>query len=216
MEIVLPSAAHLSVFVVGSLVLLLIPGPAVLYIVARSLEHGRVAGLVSMLGIQTATLIHVAAAALGLSALLMSSALAFAAVKYAGAAYLIWLGLRAIFGREGNGAGHAPMTSHSLGRLYADGVVVNLFNPKTALFFLAFLPQFVEPAKGAVTMQLLALGLIFTAIAVVSDGLFALAAGTAGGLIRRSRGTLRLRRYVTGGIFIGLGVTAAFSGSGRK
>jgi threonine/homoserine/homoserine lactone efflux protein len=94
--------------------------------------------------------------------------------------------------------------------------VVNLFNPKTALFFLAFLPQFVEPAKGAVTMQLLALGLIFTAIAVVSDGLFALAAGTAGGLIRRSRGTLRLRRYVTGGIFIGLGVTAAFSGSGRK
>ena len=211
---VLPSLGNLGLFVLASVALLLTPGPAVLYIVTRSLTQGRLAGIVSMLGIQTATLVHVTAAVLGLSALLMSSALAFAVVKYVGAAYLIWLGLRAIFARDRVAA--ATVAPRSLARLYFDGVVVNLLNPKTALFFLAFLPQFVEPGKGSIGLQLLALGLIFTGLAVASDGLFALLAGTAGAWIRRSRTFLQLERYVTGSIFIGLGLTTALSGAGRK
>ena len=214
MDIVLPSAANLSIFVLASIALLLTPGPAVLYIVARSLTQGRLAGVVSMLGIQTATLVHVAAAALGLSALLMSSAIAFGIVKYVGAAYLIWLGLRALFAQSR--AAEAEVAPRSLGRLFRDGVVVNLLNPKTALFFLAFLPQFVEPERGAVPAQLILLGLIFTGLAAMSDGMFALLAGTAGGWLRRSRGFLQAERYVTGSIFIGLGITAALSGPARK
>jgi threonine/homoserine/homoserine lactone efflux protein len=212
--VVLPSWGNLGLFVLASVALLLTPGPAVLYIVTRSITQGRVAGIVSMLGIQAATLVHVTAAVLGLSALLMSSALAFAVVKYVGAAYLIWLGLRAIFSRERAQA--ATVAPRSLARLFVDGIVVNLLNPKTALFFLAFLPQFVEPSKGSIGLQLLALGLIFTALAILSDGLFAILAGTAGAWIRRSRGFLQLERYITGSIFIGLGLTAALSGAGRK
>jgi threonine/homoserine/homoserine lactone efflux protein len=215
MDLVIPSAAHLSLFVAAALALLLTPGPAVLYIVTRSVEQGRLAGLVSLLGIHAATLVHVAAAALGLSALLASSALAFSVVKYAGAAYLIWLGLRKIFGRNG-GIGAIALPRHSLARVLRDGFVVNLLNPKTALFFLAFLPQFVEASRGAVQMQILFLGMLFVAIALVTDGAYALAAGAAGGWLKRSPRFLKAERYVSGGVFIGLGLTAAFTGNGKK
>jgi threonine/homoserine/homoserine lactone efflux protein len=216
MEIVTPGAANLGLFVSAALVLLLVPGPAVLYLVARSVEQGRVAGLVSILGIHAATLVHVAAAALGLSAILASSALAFSVVKYAGAAYLIWLGLRKIFGRAealdlnvtANGRGRA--------RLFRDGFIVNLFNPKTALFFLAFLPQFVEVDRGHVAMQIAVLGLLFTVLGFFTDSCYALAAGTAGNWLKRSRGYLKFERYVSGVLFIGLGLTAAFAGNQRK
>jgi threonine/homoserine/homoserine lactone efflux protein len=135
MDLVIPSGQNLVLFAGAALVLLLVPGPAVLYIVGRSVAQGRAAGMVSVLGIHTATFIHVLAAALGLAALLVSSALAFSVVKYAGAAYLIWLGLRKIFGpSETAGAdGELPRYSHT--RLFRDGFVVNLLNPKTALFF---------------------------------------------------------------------------------
>lgn len=215
MTVVIPSAANLGLFVSAALVLLLIPGPAVLYIVARSVEQGRFAGLVSMLGIHTATLVHIAAAALGLSALLASSAVAFGIVKYAGAAYLIWLGLRKIF--SGNGATDVTMKprSHGYFRLFRDGFVVNLFNPKTALFFLAFLPQFVDVSRGHVAMQIAFLGVLFTCIGIVTDGCFALAAGTAGGWLKRSRAYLGFERYVSGALFVGLGLAAALAGRQR-
>ena len=148
MELVTPGAANVGLFVGAALVLLLIPGPAVLYIVGRSVEHGRRAGLVSIGGIHTATLVHVAAAALGLSAVLASSALAFGVVKYAGAAYLIWLGLRKIFGRSEAAEVAAASRDRGHARLFRDGFVVNLLNPKTAIFFLAFLPQFVSRAAA--------------------------------------------------------------------
>jgi threonine/homoserine/homoserine lactone efflux protein len=215
MDLVIPSAAHLSLFVAAALALLLTPGPAVLYIVTRSVEQGRLAGLVSLLGIHAATLVHVAAAALGLSALLASSALAFSVVKYAGAAYLIWLGLRKIFGRNG-GIGAVELPRHSLARVLRDGFVVNLLNPKTALFFLAFLPQFVEASRGGVQMQILFLGMLFVAIALFTDGAYALAAGAAGGWLKRSPRFLKAERFVSGGVFIGLGLTAAFTGNGKK
>jgi threonine/homoserine/homoserine lactone efflux protein len=216
MDIVIPGSANLGLFISAALVLLVIPGPAVLYIFARSVAQGRMAGLVSILGIHTATLVHVAAAALGLSAILASSALAFDIVKYAGAAYLVWLGLKKIFGRSGLPGGEVAVQRHPHARLFCDGFIVNLLNPKTALFFLAFLPQFVEVGLGHVAMQIAFLGLLFTALGLVTDGCYALAAGTAGIWLRRSRGYLNAERYVSGMLFIGLGVTAVFAGNQKK
>jgi threonine/homoserine/homoserine lactone efflux protein len=215
-SIVIPNAASIGVFCAAAVLLLLTPGPAVLYIVARSVEQGRIAGLASVCGITTGTLIHVLAATLGLSALLASSALAFAAIKYAGAGYLIYIGVRRIISRSETPATPTELPRRSLARLYRDGFVVNLLNPKTALFFLAFLPQFVDPSRGAVAFQIAFLGLLFTLMGFTSDGLYALVAGTAGRWVRRKAHYLRWERYLTGGVFIGLGVTAAIAGNGRK
>ncbi len=216
MEIVIPGAANLSLFVISALILLVVPGPSVLYIVARSITQGRVAGFVSDLGIHSATLIHVVAAALGLSALLASSAVAFSVVKYAGAAYLIWLGLKKIFGPADEADIDVGSGGRSYRRLFRDGFIINLFNPKTALFFLAFLPQFVEVGKGHVAMQIAILGLLFTVLGLVSDGCYALAASALGDRLRRSRSYVRFERYISGIMFIGLGLTAALAGSHRK
>jgi threonine/homoserine/homoserine lactone efflux protein len=216
MTIVVPDAASIGVFALAALALLLTPGPAVLYIVARSVEQGRLAGLVSVCGITTGTLVHVLAAALGLSALLASSALAFSAVKYAGAAYLIYIGVRRILDRAAAPAAPGGLPRRSLGRLYRDGFVVNLLNPKTALFFLAFLPQFIDPSRGGAPFQVVFLGLLFALMGLASDGLYALAAGAAGRWVKRNGHYLRWERYLTGGVFIGLGVTAALAGNGRK
>jgi threonine/homoserine/homoserine lactone efflux protein len=216
MEIVVPGAANLGLFIGAALVLLLVPGPAVLYIFARSVAQGRLAGLVSIVGIHSATLVHVAAAALGLSALLASSALAFSVVKYAGAAYLIWLGLKKIFGRSEVADVDVTAQANGYGRLFRDGFIVNLLNPKTALFFLAFLPQFVEADRGHVAMQIAFLGLVFTLLGIMTDGCYALAAGTVGNWLKGSRAYLEVERYVSGVLFIGLGLTAAFAGNQKK
>ena len=211
----LPDPGTLAVFVAAAVALLVVPGPAVLYIVSQSIEHGRTAGLVSMLGIQVGGLVHVAAAALGLSALLVQSSVAFNVVKYAGAAYLLFLGLRKLLRRERfetNGEG----PPRDLNRLFVQGIVVNILNPKTALFFFAFLPQFVSVEKGSVGLQIAILGLLFILIAMVSDGLYALAAGTASDWLRGSRAFLRAERWVSGTVLVLLGVTAAFSGNQRK
>ena len=216
MDLVTPGAAQLSLFISAALVLLLIPGPAVLYIVGRSVEQGRGAGCVSVLGVHAATLVNIVAAALGLSAILASSALAFSVIKYAGAAYLVWLGLRKIFGAGETAEGAAGMPRHSYGRLFRDGFIVNLLNPKTALFFLAFLPQFVDLTRGHVAVQIVFLGLVYTALGFITDGSYALAAGTAGTWLKRNRGYLKVERYVTGTLLIGLGLTAAFAGNHQK
>jgi len=215
MMIVVPDTQSLWLFTIAALALLLVPGPAVLYIVARSIEQGRVAGLVSILGIHTATLVHVLAAALGLSAVLASSAIAFGIVKYAGAAYLIWIGLKKLFSRPTE-ASSVTFTTHKLSRLFRDGFIVNLLNPKTALFFFAFLPQFVDVGRGHAAMQMAILGLIFTVLGFVTDSCYSLAASTAGRFLRGSAGYLRAERYVSGTIMIGLGVTAAFAGNPKK
>ena len=211
----MPEPSTLAVFVLAAVALLVTPGPAVLYIVARSVEQGRWAGLVSALGVHVGTLVHVAAAALGLSALLVSSALAFDIVKYLGALYLIYLGIRRLLTSDAAAAASAA-APRSLRRLFAQGIVVNILNPKTALFFLAFLPQFADPSRGQLGLQILVLGLIFVALGVVSDGLYAVLAGTAGGWLKQGGRFLRVERYVTGGVFVGLGLTAAFAGNGRK
>ena len=207
-----PDATTFALFVAAALTLLVIPGPAVLYIVAQSIDRGRGAGLVSTLGIATGSLVHVTAAALGLSSVLVSSALAFEVVKYAGAAYLIYLGARRLLTRE------TPETVAARGErtqraTYAQGVVVNVLNPKTALFFFAFLPQFVDVAAGAVAFQIALLGLVFVTLGILSDGLWAVAAGTAAGWLRGNVRFLRAQRYVSGTTLLGLGVATALSGS---
>jgi len=216
MEIVIPGATNIGLFLGAALVLLLIPGPAVLYIVARSVAQGRAAGFVSDLGIHSATLVHVLAAALGLSALLASSALAFSIVKWAGAAYLIWFGLKKIFGRTEQVDADGNLSRHSYARLFRDGFIVNLLNPKTALFFLAFLPQFVEPERGHLVSQIVFLGLLFAALGFITDGCYAFLAGTAGKWLRRNKRYFEVERYVSGTLFIGLGLTAVFAGDQKK
>jgi threonine/homoserine/homoserine lactone efflux protein len=210
----IPDAATLGLFVAAALALLLVPGPAVLYIVARSIDQGRSAGLVSVLGVHLGSLVHVTAAAVGLSSLLVSSAVAFSVVKYAGAAYLIYLGVRALLTRED--PGHVEVRPAPLRTLLRQGAVVNILNPKTALFFLAFLPQFVDPDAGYVAAQLVFFGLVFVALGLVTDSLYALAAGTAGGWLRSSRVFAGARRWVSGTVFIGLGLATALSGSRQK
>jgi threonine/homoserine/homoserine lactone efflux protein len=211
---VIPDAPTLGLFVVAAVALLVVPGPAVLYIVTRSVEQGRAAGLVSVLGVHLGSLVHIAAAAVGLSSLLVSSAVAFNVVKYLGAAYLVFLGVRALLTRVERT--DVEVRPAPLGTLLGQGAVVNVLNPKTALFFFAFLPQFVDPTRGSAALQIVFLGLVFVALGVVSDGLYALVAGTAGNWLRSSRAFFAVRRYVSGSVFIGLGLAAAFSGSRRQ
>jgi threonine/homoserine/homoserine lactone efflux protein len=211
---VIPDPPNLALFTLAALALLLVPGPAVLYVVARSIHQGRRAGLASVLGLHVGTLVHIAAATVGLSALVVSSAVAFTVVKLAGAAYLIGLGLWTLFSRRAErdvALGGEP----NLRRAFAQGIVVNVLNPKTALFFLAFLPQFVDPNASHPAAQIAVLGLLFVLLGLVTDSLYALAAGTAGGLLRRSRRFTRGERYVTGTVYIGLGVATAFAGRSK-
>jgi threonine/homoserine/homoserine lactone efflux protein len=213
----MPDASTYGLFVAASLALTLVPGPAVLYIVARSVEGGRQAGLVSVLGIGVGGLVHVLFAAVGLSAILASSATAFSVVKWLGVAYLVYLGLQRILARdEGNAA--VTVGREPLARVFSQGVVVNVLNPKTALFFLAFLPQFVDPSRGAVPAQIVLLGITFVVLALCTDGLYALLSGTAADWLRRRNENPRFRRgqrYVSGGVYLAMGAAAAASGSGK-
>jgi threonine/homoserine/homoserine lactone efflux protein len=208
----MPEGHALLLFVLASLALIVVPGPSVLYIVTRSLGDGRRAGLVSALGVQVGGLVHIAAATAGVSALLASSAGAFAVVKYAGAAYLVLLGVRRLLdGRAGEPAERreaAPART-----VFWQGVIVNVLNPKTALFFVAFLPQFADPARGAVAPQLALLGTIFVGLALISDSSYALLAGGVRRHLGAGASTRRRLGRLTGGTYIGLGALAALTGT---
>jgi threonine/homoserine/homoserine lactone efflux protein len=210
-----PETGTFAVFAAAALALIVVPGPAVLYIVAQGIDRGRIAGVVSALGIAAGGLVHVTAAAVGLSALVVSSATAFTVVKYAGAAYLIVLGVRRLLAREGPEQATAR-AERSLRRTFWHGVAVNLLNPKTALFFLALLPQFVDVDAGHVTTQVAVLGLVFVALALLSDSTWGLAAGSAAGWLRSRRGVLRAQRWTSGGVMVGLGLVAALTGERKS
>ena len=169
--------SQLYFFIGASLALLLVPGPAVLYITARSANQGRLAGLVSVLAIETANFLQAVAATLGLSAILLSSALAFDVVKYLGAAYLMYLGVRKLLIAE-EAEVNGEVKPERLSHIYWQGFVINLLNPKTALFFFAFLPQFVSPERGNVMTQTLLLGVLFVGMAIITDSLYALLASS--------------------------------------
>lgn len=208
----LPSPHALALFVVAGAVLLLTPGPAVLYIVARSLEQGRMAGLASALGLSVGGAVYLVATIAGVSALIAASPLAFAGLKWAGAVYLVWLGVQRFRRRDEHGA-DAAVRAEPLRRVFRQGVVVNLLNPKAALFFFAFLPQFVDPARGSATLQMVALGLVFLCMGITSDTLYALAAGTIGGWLRSNPRAARAGRYASGVTYIALGIVAALAGT---
>ena len=213
----MPEPSTLLVFGAASLALIIVPGPAVVYIVTRSLSQGRGAGVVSMLGVQTGGLVHVLAAAVGLSALLASSATAFAVVKYAGAAYLVYLGLRTLLARDGGSERTAAAPPRLSGRhVYRQALLTQVLNPKVAIFFLAFLPQFVDPDRPAAT-QILALGSVLVVMGLVIGIATALAAGTLSQRLRARRpGGRPWGRWATGAVYLALGAYAALSPAHRS
>lgn len=199
----MPDISTLALFCVVTLGLLVVPGPAVLYIVTRSVTQGRSAGLISVLGVHTGSVVHVAAAALGISALLAASATAFTVVKYVGVAYLLWLGVRKLM-RRGEGDETIELQVQSNKRLFWEGFVVNVLNPKTAIFFVAFLPQFANPDAGPIGPQILLLGVLWVVLGMASDGTYAMLASALAG---RVRGSARVRRRLdvgSGVVYLGL------------
>ncbi|MDE3191565.1 MAG: LysE family translocator [Acidobacteriota bacterium] len=204
----MPSLSTYLVFLATGMALLAIPGPAVLYIVTRSIEMGRAGGIASVAGITTGTFVHVALATAGISSLILASRPAFDAVRYAGAAYLIFLGLRRLLTRreEAVGEERVPRTRR---RAYTQGVIVNLTNPKTIVFVFAFIPQFVDPAARHVWLQVLVLGVSFGCLGFLSDSVYALAAGTVADRLRGSRRIAGFERWFGGSVLVGLGIAAA-------
>ena len=212
----------LTIFVAASLLMGVTPGPAVLYIVTRTFDQGRAAGVASALGVAIGTLVHIAAAVLGVAALLAASATAFNVVKYAGAAYLVYLGVRKLLERNAMSAdarleGPPRHAAAPLGRILRDAMLVNVLNPKTALFFLAFLPQFVHPdAAFAPQTQIVILGVIYMLCCLATDTGYALLAAGAGGWLRARLAAdprvERGQRYLIGGIYVGLGAATALAG----
>jgi threonine/homoserine/homoserine lactone efflux protein len=203
-----PSLSTYAVFLATAMALLAIPGPAVLYVVTRSIEMGRAGGLASVAGITTGTIVHVALATAGLSSLVLASRTAFDAVKYAGAAYLIFLGVRRLLTRGGDRVEEEPVP-RTRRRAYTQGIVVNLTNPKTIVFIFAFIPQFVDPNARHVWLQVLVFGLSFALLGFLSDNVYALAAGAVADRLRGSRKIARFERWFGGSILIGLGIAAA-------
>ena len=225
----LPPWPLLAAFLAASFVLAVTPGPGVVYIVTRSLAEGRRAGLASVGGVALGNLGNAIGASLGLAAILAASATAFLAVKYAGAAYLVWLGVKALRGgrarvhgfatvpkEAAEGAGSSRLTAMARPPrsrpIFLDGFFVALLNPKTAVFFAAFLPQFMSP-QASHSLQSVVLGIIFVAIAAVTDTAYALAAGSLGPAIARATRVRAAGRYASGGAFIGLGLYTALSGA---
>lgn len=204
--------SQLLIFMGAALALLLLPGPAVLYITTRSVNQGRIAGLVSVLAVEIANFLQAAAAALGLSAILLSSALAFDIVKYLGAAYLVYLGIRKMIISEEPAKG-GEVKRESLSQIFWQGFAINILNPKTALFFFAFLPQFVNPSKGNMTAQTLLLGAIFVGMAVITDTLYALIASSLAERLNENKNFQKGQRYFAGLVYVGLGITTALTGS---
>jgi threonine/homoserine/homoserine lactone efflux protein len=208
---ILPAWPLLAAFLLASLILAVTPGPGVFYIVSRSLLDGRRHGLVSVAGVALGNLGNALGACLGLAALFAISSTAFLVVKYAGALYLLYLGLRALFAARPENT--APQdAANGLWRSFRDGGIVALLNPKTALFFAAFLPQFMD-AHTAPLLQGMALGALFVAIAALTDSVYALAAGSAAAALTRLRGSANAGRYLKGGVFIGLGLFTALAGN---
>src|SRR5205085_12595383 len=204
----------LTLFISVATIMVFIPGPNTLYIIARSIQQGRLAGFVSSLGVQAGTMVHMTAAAVGISALLVSSSWAFQVVKHAGAVYLIYLGIRTLLAKEKIEKGNVERAK--LSRVFYQGVVVNVLNPKTALFFFAFLPQFINPARGAVIIQVAMLGAILIFLGTLSDSIYALASGSIGNWLRGNLKFVRAHPYFASSVYIGLRAVTALGGVNKK
>jgi threonine/homoserine/homoserine lactone efflux protein len=205
-----PAWSDLVVFAGASVALLLVPGPAVLYVITRSVHQGRTSGLASAAGLGIGTFVHVLAAAAGLSVVLARSATAFNVVKVAGAVYLVGIGVARLLSRVEDEA-ELDIRAVPLRRAFGQGVVVNVLNPKIALFFLAFLPQFIDPDRGRTALQTVVLGATFVLLGLCTDGLYALTASALGARLRRSRRFRFGLERGSGVVFIGLGIYSALA-----
>ncbi|HWR73872.1 MAG TPA: LysE family translocator [Nitrospirota bacterium] len=209
------SLSQAAVFITGAFIIIVIPGPNILYLIARSIHQGRLAGFISVLGIEAATLVHICAATLGLTSLLLSSAIAFTVVKYAGAMYLVYLGVRKLLERQEEQQ-EELRTTEGLKQVFIQGFVVNLLNPKTAMFFLAFLPQFVDAGHENATVQIISFGAILVVLALTVEVAYVLLSSQLRLWLNGARRFSKSRRYLAGGAYIGLGLTTALSGSSHK
>jgi threonine/homoserine/homoserine lactone efflux protein len=207
-----PTLSVILTFAAASVAIMVIPGPAVLYVLNRSVSDGRRVGLAAVAGLELGNLVHVIAAAAGLSAVLATSATAFTAVKWLGAAYLVFVGVRTLLRRpaaiDPAARGFTPR------RAFGQGVVVNVLNPKVALFFLSFLPQFIDADRGRPGLQALVLGLVFVGVGCLTDSLYSLIASSLRVVLVRGRSLPFIQRYVAGSVFIGLGLAAATASTG--
>lgn len=212
----MPDLAHLTAFAIAAITVALIPGPGLLYVLARSLGGGRAAGIRSTYGTALGGLVHVAAAAAGLSALVAASATAFTAVKFAGAAYLVWLGVKTLLAadRTPPAAAFAPAREDVAAAAGAlrQGILTEVLNPKTALFFLTFLPQFCQPANGPLALQILILGTASVALNSLADVVVAVSAGRISERLRAQPRVWRRQQVATGSLLVALGVYAATAG----
>lgn len=208
----MPDPSTLLVFSLAAVALIAAPGPNLIYITARSIGEGRRSGLASALGVESGTLVYVAVTAAGLSALLASSQVAFSVVKYAGAAYLIVLGIRALLGAGQPAATDAGVGELSLIKAYRQGLLVQLLNPKVALFFLALFPQFLDPAAGSLALQIVVLGALMAVLGLLIDVIYAFAAGALGSWLRAHPKAARRQDCFTGIVYLALGAAAALSG----
>lgn len=203
----MPSIESLLAFGIASLALLVIPGPAVLYIINRSVADGRNVALAAVAGLEIGNFMHVIAATVGLSAVIATSAAAFSAVKWIGAGYLIYIGIRTLATKaQAVNQLNDPMSRR---RAFTQGIVVNTFNPKVALFFLSFLPQFIDADRGSAALQSLVLGSTFVVLGCISDSLFAILASALRGTLLRGKSLPIVQRYVAGSVFIALGAIAS-------
>jgi threonine/homoserine/homoserine lactone efflux protein len=208
----MPDANTMILVMAASVVLVVVPGPAVIYILTRSISQGRRAGLASAVGVNAGSAIHVLAAVVGLSVVLASSEVLFSIVRWAGVAYLAWIGLRTLLSTDD--AFLEPATDvSSLRHVFSQGVIVNVLNPKVAMFFLAFLPQFIDPTAPNAALQSLVLGMTLVVIGLVSDSVYALLGGSIGGAIRNRPGAARTTRIVSGITYLALAGVAAATGS---
>jgi threonine/homoserine/homoserine lactone efflux protein len=205
----MPDLHSVALFLAAGLALNLTPGPDMLYVAARGAGEGRAAGVVSALGIGVGTLVHIAVVAAGLAAILNAVPAAYLGLRLGGAAYLIYLGVRALRARPGTAT--EPPAPASLGAIFRQGVLTNVLNPKVALFFLAFLPQFVDPSRGSTALQVVALGLLFDTTGTIVNLAVAMGSSRAAARLRRPGRAGQMLQRVTGGIFIALGLRLAYS-----
>lgn len=201
---------HLSDFVafgIASVALLVIPGPAVIYILNRSVADGRNAALAGVAGLEIGNFMHVIAATLGLSAIIAASATAFTTIKWAGAAYLVFVGLKTLASKPM--PPDAQSASTTARKAFRQGIVVNTLNPKVALFFLSFLPQFIDPDAGSPALQSFVLGTLFVALGCLTDATYALTASALRDRLVKGSALPFVQRYVAGSVFVALGVVAS-------
>lgn len=211
----MPDANTIMIVAFASLVLVVVPGPAVIYILTRSVSQGRAAGLASAVGVNLGSTFHVLAAVTGLSLLLASSAYAYTVVRWLGVGYLAWIGYRTLTAPDAEFQ-EPDAEPQSLKRIFVQGVVVNVLNPKVAIFFLAFLPQFVDQTSSNPTLQIFVLGMTLVLIGLLSDSVYALIGGGIGDLFRRRPGAARATRLTAGFTYFALAGIAAATGSRAK